>query len=158
HAGHSQTAVFFDYDGDGLLDLFLTNTARWTNDNYDNKSHHWQGKGKMGAGTFVEDALPLSPKENNVLYHNNGDGTFTDVTEKAGLKGLGWAGDVAVFDYDDDGRPDLFVTSMFGRCQLYHNNGDGTFTDVTLNVLGRTPGGALGARAFDFNNDGRLDL
>jgi hypothetical protein len=158
HVGHSQTAVFFDFDGDGFLDLFLTNTARWTNDNYDKKSHYWAGKGRMGASTFVEDALPLSPKENNILYHNNGDGTFTDVTEKAGLKGLGWAGDVAVFDYDDDGRPDLFVTSMFGRCQLYHNNGDGTFTDVTLNVLGRTPGGALGARAFDFNNDGRLDL
>jgi hypothetical protein len=62
------------------------------------------------------------------------------------------------FDYDGDGHTDLFVGCMFGRCQLYRNKGDGTFTDVTLEVLGRTPYGAMGARAFDFNNDGRLDL
>src|SRR5262249_55033908 len=99
-----------------------------------------------------------SPKESNVLYHNNGDGTFTDVTEKAGLKGRGWSGDAVAFDYDGDGHTDLFVTSMFGRCQLYRNNGDGTFTDVTLATLGRTPWGSIGARVFDFDNDGRLDL
>jgi hypothetical protein len=66
-------------------------------------------------------------------------------------------GDAAAFDYNGDGRMDLFVGSMFGRCQLYRNDGD-TFTDVTLPVLGRTPWGATGARVFDFNNDGRLDL
>src|SRR5205085_9462081 len=100
----------------------------------------------------------FSPKEYNVLYHNNGDGTFTDVTEKAGLKGRGWAGDAVAFDYDGDGKTDLFVTSMFGRCQLYRNNGDGTFADVTLDVLGRTPWGGVGAKVFDADNDGRLDL
>jgi hypothetical protein len=151
HVGHSQTAVFFDYDNDGYLDLFLTNTAAWTSDDYDPHSRYWPGKGLF-------EGVVYSPKEANILYHNNGDGTFTDVTEKAGLKGRGWAGDAVAFDYNGDGLMDLFVTSMFGRCQLYRNNGDGTFTDVTLDVLGRTPWGALGARAFDFNNDGRLDL
>jgi enediyne biosynthesis protein E4 len=102
--------------------------------------------------------LCASPREYNVLYHNNGNGTFTDVTEKAGLKGKGWGGDVAVFDFDEDGRLDLLVTNMFGASQLYRNNGDGTFSDVTRDVLGRTSWGAIGSKAFDFNNDGQLDL
>jgi hypothetical protein len=80
------------------------------------------------------------------------------VTEKAGLKGQGWGGDVAVFDHDGDGRLDLLVTNMFGRSQLYRNNPDGTFTDVARQELGRTSFGAIGAKVFDFNNDGRLDL
>jgi enediyne biosynthesis protein E4 len=94
----------------------------------------------------------------NPLYRNNGDGTFTDVTEKAGLAGRGWGGDVAVFDYNDDGKLDLFVTNMFGASQLYRNNGDGSFTDVTKETLGRTSWGAIGCKAFDYDNDGRLDL
>jgi hypothetical protein len=151
HVGHSQTAVCFDYDNDGRLDLFLANTADWTFRAYDRATHSFVGKG-------LDDMLIFSPREHNVLYRNNGDGTFTDVTDRAGLRGRGWAGDAVAFDYDGDGRVDLFVTSMFGRCQLYRNNGDGTFTDVTLGVLGRTPFGALGARLLDFNNDGRLDL
>src|SRR5262249_50745318 len=91
-------------------------------------------------------------------YHNNGDGTFTNVTEKSGLKGRGWGADAAIFDYDGDGYIDVLITSMFGRSQLYRNNGNGTFTDVTLDVLGKTPWGGMGAHAFDFNNDGKLDL
>ena len=153
HIGHSQTAVFFDFDNDGHLDLFLTNTAEWTTDEYNKSSSYFVGKGGAGFSQVVH-----SQKESNILYRNNGDGTFTDVTAKAGLKGQGWAGDAVAFDYNGDGRPDLLVTSMFGRCQLYRNNGNGTFTDVTLDVLGRTPWGGLGAKVFDYNNDGRLDL
>ncbi len=151
HVGHSQAAVFFDFDNDGLLDLLLTNTARWTTDSYDRASWHFAGKDAL-----LE--VLLSPKEGNILYRNNGDGTFTDVTEKAGLAGRGWAGDAVAFDFDGDGHMDLFVTSMVGRAQLYRNNGDGTFTDVTLKVLGRTPWGGMGANVLDHNNDGRLDL
>jgi hypothetical protein len=151
HVGHSQTATFFDFDNDGYLDLLVTNTARWTTDAFDAKSRHFSG-----LSTLEE--LMTSPKEYNVLYRNNGDGTFTDVTKKAGLKGLGWGGDVAVFDYDGDGYLDVLITNMFGRSQLYHNNGNGTFTDVTKKVLGRTSWGAIGSKAFDFDNDGRLDL
>ncbi len=80
------------------------------------------------------------------------------MTAKAGLRGSGWGGDVAVFDYDEDGRLDLLVTNMFGSSQLYRNNADGTFRDVTKETLGRTSFGAIGCKAFDFNNDGRLDL
>src|SRR4029077_18111469 len=151
HVGHSQTPVFFDYDNDGYLDLFLTNTAQWTTDSFDFAGGNYEGKASLGS-------LMTSPVEYNILYHNNGDGTFTDVTAKAGLRGRGWAGDVAVFDYNDDGFLDLFVPSMFGRGQLYRNNGDGTFTDVTVETLGPTPHGAIGTKVFDYDGDGRLDL
>jgi hypothetical protein len=151
HVGHSQTAVFFDYNNDGYLDLLLTNTAAWTTEDYDREARYFLGKGELGGVLY-------SPKEFNVLYRNNGDGTFTDVTTQAGVKGLGWSGDAVAFDYDGDGHTDVLITNMFGRSQLYRNNGNGTFTDVTLKVLGRTPWGGLGARVFDCNNDGRLDL
>ncbi len=97
---------WIDYDQNGLLDLYLVN----------------------GAATRV-----YSPKRplRSALYRNNGDGTFTDVTRKAGVGAEGLFGmGVAVGDYDNDGFPDLFVLG-YGRCILYHNNGDGTFTDVT---------------------------
>ena len=151
HVGHSQTATFFDYDNDGYLDLFVTNTAQWTSDTRTPGGHHFLGTSKL-------DDLVLSPKEQNILYHNNHDGTFTNVTARAGLAGKGWGGDVAVLDYNGDGFLDLVVTSMFGVTQLYRNNGDGSFTDVTKSVLGRTPYGAIGCKAFDFNKDGLLDL
>ena len=151
HVGHSQTPVFFDYDNDGLLDLFLTNTAHWTTENFDFVNRNYEGKESLPG-------LMNSPIESNILYHNNGNGTFTDVTDKAGMRGRGWAGDVAVFDYDEDGFLDVFVPSMFGRGQLYRNNGNGTFTDVTLQTLGATPHGAIGTKVFDYDGDGRLDL
>jgi hypothetical protein len=151
HVGHSQTAVFFDYDNDGFLDLFVTNTARWTQNDPHEGRHYYPGPADFNR-------LIDSPKEHNVLYHNNRDGTFTDVTKKAGLEGKGWGGDAAVFDYDGDGYLDILVTNMFGASQLYRNNGDGTFTDVTRKVLGKTSWGAIGSKVFDYNNDGRLDL
>jgi hypothetical protein len=151
HVGHSQTPVFFDYDNDGYLDLFLTNTAHWSTDVFDSATGYFEGKPDLGS-------LLTSSKESNILYHNNGDGTFTDVTDRAGLRGRGWAGDVAVFDYDEDGFLDLFVPSMVGRGQLYRNTGHGTFRDVTAETLGRTPYGAVGCKVFDYDGDGRLDL
>jgi enediyne biosynthesis protein E4 len=151
HVGHSQTPVFFDYDNDGDLDLFVTNTAYWTTDAFDFAGGNYEGKASLGS-------LMNSPIESNILYRNNGNGTFTDVTAGAGLQGRGWAGDVAVFDYDEDGFLDLFVPSMFGRGQLYRNSGHGTFTDVTAETLGPTPHGAIGSKVFDYDGDGRLDL
>jgi hypothetical protein len=148
---HSQTAAFFDFDNDGRLDLFVTNTAKWTRDSYDKATHYYPGPLELWD-------MANAPREDNVLYRNKGDGTFEDVTAQAGLKGKGWGGDVAVFDCDEDGWPDLLVTNMFGASQLYRNNRDGTFTDVTKVVLGRPSWGAIGSKAFDFNNDGHLDL
>jgi enediyne biosynthesis protein E4 len=151
HVGHSQAAVFFDYDQDGYLDLLLLHTASWTTDLASSASRYYAGKGDLFE-------VAGSPKEYNILYHNNGNGTFTDVTEKSGLKGKGWAADAAILDYDGDGHPDVLITCMFGPSQLYHNNGDGTFTEVTRETLGPTSAGGMGAKVFDFNNDGKPDL
>ena len=96
--------------------------------------------------------------EKNVFFRNNGDGTFANATAESGLEGTGWGGDCAVFDYDDDGDEDLFVANMFGGSRLYRNDGKGRFEEVTAQVLGKTPWGAVGSKAFDYDGDGRLDL
>lgn len=154
HVGHSQTATFFDFDNDGYLDLLVVNTAEWTSDEFDEPASYYVGKGELGGLA----AVIGSTREDNILYHNNQNGTFTDVTEGSGLAGRGWASDIAVFDYDEDGSLDVFITSMFGPDQLYRNLGDGRFTDVTADVFERTSFGAIGSKLCDYNSDGRLDL
>jgi enediyne biosynthesis protein E4 len=148
--GHSQGATFFDADGDGFLDLFLSNTAQWTTMKYEPVERYY-----AGVSTLME--LVRSPVEANAFFRNRGDGTFENATEAAGLAGVGWGGDTAAFDHDGDGDTDLFVANMFGGSHLYRNDG-GRFEDVTDKVLGRTPWGAVGAKAFDYDGDGRLDL
>ncbi len=129
----------FDYDRDGKPDIFFTNGAN--------------------IDTLKKD----SPKYWNRLFHNNGDGTFTDVTEKAGVKGTGFDVGVAIGDYDNDGYGDIFVAGVY-RNTLYHNNGDGTFTDVTEKAGLAKPDSqfgplwSVGAAWVDINNDGLLDL
>jgi hypothetical protein len=131
--------ALLDYDGDGFLDIYLV------------------------GGAAIPSLTKDSPAYWNRLFHNNGDGTFTDVTEKAGLAGAGYGSGVAVGDYDNDGRPDIFLANVTGN-QLFHNNGDGTFSDVTENagVTGAKLDGkkmwSVGAGWFDYNNDGLLDL
>jgi enediyne biosynthesis protein E4 len=124
--------AFLDYDNDGWMDIYLVNS------------------GKCDFFT-PERAL------RNALYRNNRNGTFTDVTERAGVGGGGYGQGVAVGDYDGDGFPDLYVT-QYGRSILYHNNGDGTFTDVTEKAGVAAPGWSSSAVWFDYDNDGRLDL
>src|SRR5208337_2737471 len=124
--------AFLDYDNDGWMDIYLVNS---------------------GKADFYTPPRPLR----NALYHNNRDGTFTDVTEKAGVAGGGYGMGVAVGDYDGDGFPDLYVT-QYERSILYHNNGDGTFTDVTSKAGIAAPGWSSSAVWFDYDNDGRLDL
>ncbi len=149
--GYGQGVAVGDYDGDGFPDLYVTQYGK------------------------------------SILYHNNGDGTFTDVTEKAGVAAPGWSSSAVWFDYDNDGRLDLFVCQFVefsksinkscgpgeegkhGYCiprlykpmpsWLFHNNGDGTFTDVSkTSGIANYPGKAWGVVATDVNNDGRLDL
>jgi hypothetical protein len=126
--------ALFDYDNDGWLDIFLVN------------------------GWGLTD-FPKGEEPTNHLYRNNRDGTFTDVTQKAGLVRHGWGQGVCVGDYDNDGNLDLFVT-YFGRNVLYHNNGNGTFTDVTreAGLLQDEEHWNTGAAFVDYNRDGYLDL
>ena len=129
-----------DYDGDGLLDIFFVNGAQISD--------------PMPAGKLPDKSPP--PFWNR-LYRNNGDGTFTDVTEKAGVRGGGYGMGVAVADFDNDGHADLYVTS-YGHNILYRNNGDGTFTDVTAQAGVAGGGWSAGALFIDYDRDGRLDL
>jgi hypothetical protein len=122
-----------DYDGDGLLDVFVTNGA-----------------------PQPELAKP-DPSWWNRLYHNRGDGTFEDVTQKAILAGEGFCFGAAVADYDNDGRPDLFVAGL-KRSHLYRNRGDGTFEDVTAKAGIHGEQWSVGGAWFDYDGDGRLDL
>ena len=124
--------AFFDYDNDGWMDIYLVNS---------------------GPCDFFTPTRPLK----NALYRNNRDGTFTDVTEKAGVPGGGYGMGVAAADYNGDGFTDLYVT-QYGRSILYRNNGDGTFTDVTEKAGVAAPGWASSAVWFDYDNDGLLDL
>jgi hypothetical protein len=132
--------ALFDYDNDGRLDLFLVNGAE-IND-------------PMPSG-----AIPAKtgPTYWNRLYHQKPDGTFEDVTAKAGLQGAGYGMGVAVGDYDNDGFEDLFVTG-YGGNHLYHNNGNGTFTDVTENAGVAGSGWSTSAAWADLDGDGLLDL
>jgi enediyne biosynthesis protein E4 len=124
--------AFFDYDNDGWMDIYLVNS---------------------GASDFYSPAVPLR----NALYSNNRDGTFRDVTEKAGVAGGGFGMGVAAGDYDADGLADLYVTG-YGRNSLYHNNGNGTFTEVAERAGVAAQGWSTCAVWFDYDNDGRLDL
>ncbi len=125
-------AAFLDYDNDGWLDIFLLSGTRWEN---------------APAGAT------------NRLYHNNRNGTFTDVTAKAGLTRTGWACGVTVGDYDNDGFEDIFIT-YWGHNVLYRNNGDGTFTDVTraAGLLDNEVRWSTGCTFVDYDRDGKLDL
>jgi hypothetical protein len=130
--------AFFDYDNDGWLDIFLVN------------------------GTRFESNFAKGSEPTNRLYKNNRDGTFTDVTVKAGLERTGWGQGVCIGDYDNDGNDDLFV-SYWGENALYRNNGDGTFTDTSVKAGVTTAGGKLkrwntGCAFLDYDRDGWLDL
>jgi hypothetical protein len=126
--------AFYDYDNDGWLDIFLVNGSRL-------------------------EGFPAGTEPTSHLFHNNRDGTFTDVTAKAGVAHSGWGQGVCVGDYDNDGWDDLFVT-YYGKNVLYHNNGDGTFTDVSqkAGVAGKGMRWNTGCAFVDYDRDGHLDL
>jgi enediyne biosynthesis protein E4 len=135
--------ALFDYNNDGLLDIFLVNGGRITE-----------------SLRVPENFERNNPKFWNRLYRQNHDGSFLDVTQAAGLANAGngnYGMGVAVGDYDNDGNADLYVTS-YGKNILYHNNGDGTFTDVTAKAGVAGGGWSVSAGFFDYDNDGRLDL
>ena len=135
--------ALLDYNNDGLLDIFVVNGGRISSPMH-----------------TPEDFARRDPRYWNRLYRQNRDGSFTDVTQAAGLADAGsgnYGMGVAVGDYDNDGYPDLYVTS-YGKNILYHNNGNGTFTDVTAKAGVAAGGWSVSAGFFDYDNDGKLDL
>ena len=152
YVGHSSGAVFFDYDGDGLLDLFVTNVGVYTSDK----------KGPGGYYVGLPDAFHghthPDRTETSILYRNLGGNRFQDVTRQVGLVDSSWSGDATVLDVNDDGFPDLYILDMQGANHLWLNEGGKRFRDATRRYFPRTPWGAMGVKAFDYDGDGRLDL
>jgi len=152
YVGHSSGAVFFDYDGDGLLDLFVTNVGVFTSN----------ARGPGGYYVALNDAFlgHLHPEraEASILYHNLGGNRFKDVTREVGLVDLSWSGDATALDVNDDGFPDLYILDMQGGDHLWLNEGGKRFRDATAQYFPKTPWGSMGVKVFDFDGDGRLDL
>ncbi len=152
YRGHSSGAVFFDFDRDGKLDLFVTNVGKYT-------------KEKRGRGGFYQ-ALPdafsghLFPDrtESSILYRNLGNNRFGDVTKELNLRDNSWSGDCTITDFNRDGFPDLYIVNMQGDDHYYENQGGKRFVDRTKDFFPKTPWGAMGAKFFDYDRDGHLDL
>jgi hypothetical protein len=152
YVGHSSGAVFFDYDRDGLLDLFVTNVGVYTTDE----------KGRGGYFIGFKDAFLGHTKperaDASILYRNLGGGRFKDVSKETGLVDWGWSGDAVIVDANSDGYPDVLALSMQGPSHFWLNEGGKRFRNATEQYFARTPWGAMGAKVFDYDNDGRLDV
>jgi enediyne biosynthesis protein E4 len=155
YVGHSSGAVFFDYDRDGKLDLLLVNVGKYTTNKI---------AGDEGAEYYVayEDAFSghLKPEraERSILYHNEGNDKFVDVSRRMGLIDLSWSGDASVVDANDDGWPDLYLLNMEGDDQYYENVGGRQFVKKSRLLFPKTSWGSMGIKVFDYNNDGKLDI
>jgi hypothetical protein len=153
YSGHSSGAVFFDYDRDGRLDLFLVNVGRYTSNT---------AAGEGWVYTAYEDAFSghLKPErsERSILYRNAGGNRFADVSKQVGLIDVSWTGDASTIDVNDDGWLDLYLVNMQGDDQYYENVAGKKFVRRSREVFPRTSWGAMGIKVFDFDNDGRLDI
>jgi hypothetical protein len=149
---HSSGAVFFDFNKDGLLDLFVANVGVYTRNE----------KGRGGFYLARSDAFQgwqfPSRSEQSILYQNLGGGKFEDVSRKAGLEHRGWSGDATFCDLNLDGYPDLYVPSMSGDDKFYENERGQRFVERTAAYFPRTPWGTMGVKFFDYNLDGLMDL
>jgi hypothetical protein len=152
YSGHSSGVVFLDYDKDGQLDLFVVNVGKYTTET----------KGRGGYYTAYADAFSghkfPERTERSVLYRNLGGNRFEDVTEKVGLVDGSWSGDASLTDFNQDGYPDLYILNMQGDDHYWENQGGKRFVDRTAEMFPKTPWGAMGIKAFDYDNDGDLDL
>ncbi len=152
YTGHSSGAVFFDYDRDGLLDLYVANVGEYTTDE----------RGRGGFYVAHEDAfsghLTADRAESSVLYRNLGNSRFADVTVAAGVLDDAWSGDAIVVDPNADGFPDLYVLNMQGNDRYYENRQGTGFVERTAEVFSKTPWGTMGVNSFDYDNDGDFDL
>jgi hypothetical protein len=165
YQGHSSGSVFFDYNKDGLLDLFLTNVGQYTtnvkrnveiSDNLKDyeSGHYYFYSGLMDA--FTGHTKP-ERTEPNKLFKNVGNSVFMDVTEEVGLIDQTWSGDATILDVDQDGWLDLYVLNMQGNDKYYRNVG-GIYFEEDPYVFGKTPWGSMGIKVFDYDNEGSLDV
>jgi len=149
---HSSGAVFFDYDNDGLVDLFVCNVGRYTSEE----------RGPDGEYRGLRDAfrghMHGDRAESSALYRNVGGGKFRDVSDEVGLRDRSWSGDATFADLNGDGWPDLYVLNMQGDDHYYQNEGGKRFAARTAAHFPKTPWGSMGVKFFDFDNDGQMDL
>ncbi len=152
YVGHSSGAVFFDYDRDGRLDLFLVNVGKYTTEE----------RGRGGYYVAYADAFNghMFPErtETSVLFHNLGGNKFQDVSKETGLVDGSWSGDATAADFNEDGWPDLYVLNMQGDNHFWENQGGKTFVEKAAQHFPKTSWGAMGIKSFDYDNDGRMDL
>ena len=149
---HSSGAVFFDFNNDGLLDLFVANVGVYTTND--------KGRGGFYLGrsdAFLGWRYPLR-SEQSILYQNLGGGKFKDVSKEMSLEHRGWSGDATFCDLNQDGYPDLYVLSMSGEDKYYENDRGKRFVEKTAAYFPKTPWGAMGVKFFDYNLDGLMDL
>lgn len=154
YVGHSSGSVFFDYDRDGLLDLFVSNVGVYTQKD---------ARGPGGYFKVVTDAFAghLKPEERNeksLLYRNEGGNRFQDVSDATGLVDYSWSGDASPVDANNDGWIDLYVLNMQGHDEFYENVGGKSFQKRSRELFPKTSWGSMGVKFFDYNNDGKLDL
>ena len=152
YVGHSSGAVFFDYDRDGRLDLFLVNVGKYTTEARGRGGYYIAYENAFQGHTFPERT------ERSVLYHNLGGNRFADVSEQTKLQDGGWSGDATTADFNEDGWPDLYVLNMQGDDHYWENQQGKSFVEKTAQYFPKTPWGAMGVKVFDFNNDGLMDL
>ena len=164
YVGHSSGAVFFDYNRDGLLDLFLVNVGVYTTDEVKTVSipsfeadkreyRFFQGREDAFTGQLFPERYEAS-----ILYENRGGNRFVDVSEKRRLVDVGWSGDASPLDLNGDGWFDLYVLNMQGHDDYYENVGGEYFVKKSRQLFPKTPWGAMGIKVFDFDNDGRMDI
>jgi cytochrome oxidase Cu insertion factor (SCO1/SenC/PrrC family) len=152
YSGHSSGAVFFDYDRDGLVDLFLCNVGSYTTDEIGRGGYY------VGYMDAFGGHLHTDRGERSTLYHNLGGNRFADVSESTGLVDTSWSGDASPIDGNGDEWPDLYVLSMQGNDEYYENVGGKRFEKKGRERFPKTPWGAMGVKVIDFNNDGHMDL
>jgi cytochrome oxidase Cu insertion factor (SCO1/SenC/PrrC family) len=159
YVGHSSGADFFDYDQDGLLDLLVTNVGKFTTDEIgfcdpaNKESPYFIGTKTSFAGHLFVELSELS-----ILYHNEGNNQFKDVTQDSGLFEDGWSGDATPLDANNDGWIDLYILNMQGNDVYYQNMEGHGFKNLSREMFPNPVWGGMGVKSFDYNNDGLLDL
>jgi hypothetical protein len=162
HQGHSSAAIFFDYDRDGLLDVFVTNVGQYTTE----QRRAASDSGGAGGESYFYDGLKdafgghLKPLrfERSLLFRNLGGNRFKDVSRETGLLDVSWTGDASPIDANGDGWIDLYVLNMQGHDEYYENEGGKRFVKKSREVFPRTPWGSMGIKVFDHDNDGDMDI